>query len=264
MASDLGALGLSLGALWLASRPPTALRTYGFLRAEVLAAFLNSLALIAIAATIFWEAGQRFSQPPDVRSGPMLAVATVGLSANIASGLLLFGQRKSSINVRSAFIHIVGDALGSVGAILAAIIILSTGELLADPIISIFIGVLILLSSFRIAWDSTQVLLEATPPEVDIFDLQTAMTSIPGVSGLHDLHVWTVTSGFPSLSVHVETQQTREAHDVLVDLRRLLAQRFGIDHATIQLETKTLHQELEACCGSDAEEVTTRHAIHHQ
>ena len=263
MASDVGALVLSLSALWLASLPPTARRTYGFQRAEVLAALVNSLALILIAAYIFWEASQRFTDPPEVESGPMLVIAVFGLLANLASASLLFRQRSASLNVRAAFIHVLGDGLASVGVIVAGLIMLTTGALLADPVISVVIGVLILISSFQIAWESTQVLLEATPPGLSIADIQQAMLAVPGVQGIHDLHAWTVTSGFISLSVHVETTQSRDQHDILVDLRRLLSQRFSIDHVTIQLETAALHQELETCCGGEVEEISHEHAIHH-
>jgi len=263
MASDVGALGLSLGAVWLASHPPTTRRTYGFHRAEVLAALANSVTLILIAAYIFWEASQRFADPAEVHSGPMLVIAVFGLLANLTSASLLFRQRSASLNIRAAFLHVLGDGLGSVGAITAGIIMLTTGQFLADPIISIAIGALILISSFRITWESTQVLLEATPPGLSIAEVQQAMLGVPGVQGIHDLHVWTITSGFISLSVHVETTQGRNQHDILVDLRRLLCQRFDIDHATIQLESAVLHQELEACCGGEAEEVTSEHAVHH-
>ena len=263
MASDVGALGLSLGALWLASHPPTTRRTYGFHRAEVLAALVNSLGLILIGAYIFWEASQRLGEPPEVKSGPMLAIAAAGLGANLASASLLFRQRATSLNIRSAFLHVLGDALGSLGAIVAGAIMLSTGQFLADPIISIVIGGLILISALRITWESTQVILEATPPGLSITEVQQAMLEVPSVQGIHDLHAWTITSGFISLSVHVETNQGRDQHDILVELRRLLSQRFGIDHATIQLETAALHQELDACCGGEAEEVTSEHAVHH-
>jgi len=263
MGSDAGALALSLGALWLASRPATASRTYGFQRAEVLAALINSLALGVIAAFVFWEAGRRLSDPPDVETGPMLAVAAVGLAANLAAAFLLFGQSRRSINVRSAFLHVMGDVLASVGVIIAGLIMLASGNFLADPIVSVVIGVLILLSSLRIAWESTQVLLEATPRGLRVAEVQSAILKVPGVHDLHDLHVWTVTSGFVSLSAHVETDQSRNQHDILVELRVLLSRRFGIEHATLQLETAALHEELESCCGVDTKEGIGRHAVHH-
>jgi len=263
MASDLGALGLSLGALWLATRPASQRRTYGFHRAEVLAALINSLILMGIAGYVFWEASRRFGDPPDVHSGPLLAIATIGLAANVASAALLYRKRSDSLNVRSAYLHVLGDGLSSVGVMAAGLIMLVTGALIVDPIISVFIGVLILAGSFRITWETTQVLLEAAPPGLSIGDIQRAMLETEGVTGIHDLHVWTVTSGFVSLSGHVETAQGRDQHDILVNMRRLLAQRFGIEHATIQMESTALHEELEACCGVDSEEGISEHAAFH-
>jgi len=264
MGSDAAALALSLVAIWLASSPATRGRTYGFHRAEVLAALVNSLALILVAVYVFWEAAGRFTDPPEVHSGPMLAVAAAGLIANLASAAFLARERHASLNVRSAFLHVAGDALSSVGVIGGALIILATGENLVDPMISILIGVLIIISSFRITWEATQVLLEATPPGVSIRDIESRMTGVPGVRSIHDLHVWTVTSGFVSLSAHVETDQSHDQHGVLVELRRVLAREFGINHATVQVETLELHEELEACCGVDTAEAPGMHAATHQ
>lgn len=261
MTSDVTALGLSLGALWLASMPSTFRRTYGLQRAEVLAALANSLALIAIAGVVFWQASRRLADPPDVEAGPMLAVATIGLLANILAALLLLGHRKGSLNIRSAFLHVVGDGLSSVGVIAAGLIMLATGAFIADPFISVFIGILILISALRITWESTQVLLEAVPAGLDTAALQEQMLAVRGVKGVHDLHIWTVTSGFISMSAHVETDQSRDQHDILVDLRRLLALRFGIEHATLQLETRSLHDELEACCHVDVAEEMGHEAV---
>ena len=264
MASDIGALGLALVAILLASRPASGRRTYGFHRAEVLAALASSLSLIAIAGYVFWEASQRFADPPSVQSGPMLGIAAVGLGANIVSITVLSRHAGSGLNVRAAFLHVVGDAAASVGVIVAGIVMLTTGWFIADPLISVFIGVLIVISSFRIIWETTQVLLEATPPGLSTSAIQREMLETKGVLGIHDLHVWTVTSGFVSLSAHVETDQAQDQHDVLVELRRLLARRFSIEHATIQLETSALHQELEACCGVDSEEDHSEHAAFHR
>jgi cobalt-zinc-cadmium efflux system protein len=264
MASDIGALALGMGAIWLASLPPSRRRTYGFHRAEVLAALLNSLALIAVAGYVFFEASRRLANPPDVNTGPMLAIALVGLVANIAAAAFLFRQRAASLNVRAAFLHVLGDAAASVGVVIAGIIMLTTDQFIADPAISVLIGALILAGGFRLTWETTQVLLEATPRGVSIRSIQRAMLRTPGVQGIHDLHVWTVTSGFISLSAHVETDQARDQHDILVELRHLLAKHFCIEHATIQLETCTLHEELETCCGLDSEESVSEHAAFHE
>lgn len=264
MASDVGALGLSLGAIWLAARPATMRRTFGFHRAEILAAFVNSIGLVLIAGYVFWEAGSRFGNPPEVDTGPMLGIATAGLAGNMIAVALLFDRRRRSLNMRSAFLHVMGDTVASVGVIAAAIAMAITGEYLFDPLISVGIGVLILLSSFRITWESTQVLLEATPPDVRVQDVQDEMLKVPGVRNVHDLHVWTVTSGFVSLSAHVETSGHGDTHEVLVNLRTMLARTFTIEHATLQLETRALHEELEACCGIDTKETPSPHALHHR
>jgi len=261
--ADIGALGLSLTAIWLASRPASRRRTYGFHRAEVLAALVNSLTLMAIAGYVFWEASRRFADPPDVSGGPMLAIAAVGLAANLASAGILSRHARSGLNVRAAFLHVAGDAAASVGVIVAGVIMLATGQLIADPLVSVFIGALLLVGAFRLTWETTQVLLEAAPPGLSTPDIQQAMLKTAGVLGIHDLHVWTVTSGFVSLSAHVETDEAHDQHNVLVELRRLLARRFDIEHATIQLETSALHQELEACCGVDSEEGVSEHATLH-
>lgn len=262
MASDLGALALSLTAVMLASRPATNTRTYGLARAEILAAFVNSLALVAIAAFVFWEAAQRFDNPEEVTVVPMLGIAAAGLAGNVLSVRLLSQARHHSLNVRAAFLHVIGDALSSTGVIVAGALILVTGEDRIDPAASIVLGILILASSFRIIWETAQVLLEATPSGILIADVQHEMLIVPGVQNVHDLHIWTVTSGFISLSAHVETDRMRDSHDILLDLRRLLSRNFGIDHATLQLESMTLHDELEACCGVDTEEFPAPHAVH--
>jgi cobalt-zinc-cadmium efflux system protein len=263
MATDLGTLALSLGAVMIASRPATAGRTYGLARAEILAAFVNSLALLAIACFVFWEAARRLSDPADVTAAPMLAVAAGGLAVNLFATRLLSRARHQSLNMRSAFLHVLGDTLASLGVIVAAVLILATGENRIDPAVSIAIGALILAGSFRIIWETAQVLLEATPPGVHTTEVQQGMLAVPGVRSVHDLHIWTVTSGFISLSAHVETDPSPSAHEILVDLRRLLSRNFGIDHATLQLESLTLHLELDSCCGVDTEKSATPHAVHH-
>jgi len=240
MLSDVLALGMSMFAIWLAMRPATATRTFGFHRVEILAALANGITLVLIALYIFWEAAHRLQEPPDVRSLPMLVVATAGLGANLASGAILYGHRRDSLNVRAAFLHVLGDALGSVGAISAGAIMLTTGWFLADPIISVVIGGLILVSSWRPLRESLAVLLEAAPPHLDVGQLERALTAVPGVEGVHDLHVWTVTSGFVALSCHCELDGQRDSDQVLLDLFSLIHERFGIQHVTIQPETRDL------------------------
>jgi cobalt-zinc-cadmium efflux system protein len=243
MLSDVAALGMSMFAIWMALRPASPTRTYGFHRVEILAALANGVALVLIALFVFWQAAQRLQDPPDVSSLPMLAVATAGLGANLTSGAILFRHRRRNLNLRGAFLHVATDALGSMGAISAGIVMLATGWYLADPIVSVFIAALILVSSWRLLRESVGILLEAVPRHVDIGQLESDLTTVPGVEAVHDLHVWTVTSGFVALSCHCEMDEHRDTHQVLADLFRLIHDRYGIRHVTIQPELKTLHSE---------------------
>ena len=214
MATDAAALALALGAVWLARRPPTPARSFGFYRAEVLAALVNAATLVAISVYIFWEAFQRLGNPPEVDSGPMLVVAVAGLLANAASAWVLMrgGGHEHNLNTRGAFLHVIGDMLGSVGAIAAALIMMATGWYLADPILSAGIGGLILWSSWRLFRESVDVLLESAPKRVDVAAVCKAMKGVEGVAAVHDLHVWTVTSGLVALSAHVEVSPARDWH----------------------------------------------------
>src|SRR3990170_2466205 len=244
MVSDVGALGLSIFAIWAALRPASPSRTYGFQRVEVLAALANGITLVLIALYIFWEAGHRFAEPPEVSSLPVLGVALGGLAANVVSGLVLYRNSARSLNVRGAYFHVLGDALGSVGVIAAAVIMLSTGWFLADPLISVLIGLLILYSAWRLLRESLEVLLEAVPSHIDATEVESALRDVPGVVGVHDLHIWTVPSGLVALSCHCELEVGGEADQMLADLCQLLHERFAIHHITIQPETRDLHGEL--------------------
>jgi cobalt-zinc-cadmium efflux system protein len=241
MLSDVAALGLSMFAIWMAMRPATVTRTYGFHRVEILAALGNGGALVLIALYIFWQAAQRFQEPPDVRSLPMLVVAAAGLGANMASGAVLYRHSGRSLNVRGAYLHVWGDALGSLGAVVAGIVMLATGWFLTDPIISVFIGGLILISSWRILRESLGVLLEAVPAHIDVCQLEDALKAVPGVSGVHDLHVWTLTTGWVALSAHCELDGQRDSDAILEELCGMLHHRFDIQHVTIQPESRMLH-----------------------
>jgi len=238
MATDVAALALALFAIWLAKRPATAARSFGYLRAEILAALVNGASLVAISIYIFWEAFQRIGEPPEVDSGPMLVVAIAGLGANAASAWVLSrgGGHSHDLNTRGAFLHVIGDMLGSAGAIVAALVMLATGWYLADPILSAGIGLLILWSSWKLLRESVDVLLEATPAGIDADEVRAAMTATDGVDGVHDLHIWTVTSGLIALSSHVEVTGDRDWHAILLDLSTLLRERFGIAHVTLQPE----------------------------
>ncbi len=238
MATDVAALALGLFAGWLARRPSTPERSFGYYRAEVLAALLNAATLVAISIYIFWEAFQRIGDPPEVDSAPMLAVAFAGLAANAVSAWILSrgGSHQHDLNTRGAFLHVVGDMLGSVGALAAALVMLATGWYLVDPLLSAGIGLLILWSSWRLLQESVDVLLEATPVHVDPAEVRRAMIAVDGVTGVHDLHVWTVTSRFVAMSSHVEVSGRRPWQAVLLDLSGLLRERFGIAHVTLQPE----------------------------
>lgn len=269
MATDVAALALSLFAIWLARRPSTPERSFGFYRAEVLAALANAATLVAISVYIFWEAINRLGNPPEIKSGPMLVVAIGGLVANAASAWVLMrgGGHEENLNTRGAFLHVVGDLLGSVGAIVAAVVMLSTGWYLADPLLSAGIGLLILWGSWRLLRESVDVLLEATPKGIDMAELRAAMGSVPGVDGVHDLHVWTVTSGLVAMSSHVEVASHQDWHPILVQLSTVVRERFGIAHATLQPEEPHAHGvvfrgcSLDSPAGRSACRVPARHQL---
>ncbi|MFO7572068.1 MAG: cation diffusion facilitator family transporter [Gaiellaceae bacterium] len=236
MLSDNVSIGIALVAVWLASKPSTPERTYGYKRTEVLAALANGVVLVALSIWIFIEAAQRFRDPPEVLGGWMLAIALVGLAVNVAAGGILYRSRASGINVEAAFRHVVADLLGSLGVIAAAVAILATGWLRADALVSILIGVLILASSWTILRDSTSILLEATPRGIDATALGERLVRAPGVVEVHDLHIWTITSGFPALSAHVLVGRGEDCHHRRLELERVLAEEFGIEHTTLQVD----------------------------
>ena len=259
MATDAGALALSLFAVWLARRPATPERSFGFYRAEILAALVNAATLVVVSIYIFWEAFQRLGNPPEVDSGPMLVVAAAGLAANAASAWVLMrgGGHEHNLNTRGAFLHVVGDMLGSVGAIAAALVMLATGWYLADPLLSAGIGVLILWGAWRLLRESVDVLLEATPRGIDSQQVRASMAAVPGVAGVHDLHIWTVTSGLLAMSGHVEVAEGRDWNGMLVDLTGVLRDRFGIAHVTLQPEAPHAHHARFPGCSLDTPEGRT-------
>jgi len=239
MLSDNIALGAALVAAWLAAKPSTAARTYGYKRAEVLAALANGVLLVALAIWIFVEAVGRLRDPGDVLGGWMLAIALAGLVVNVAAGLVLSRAREHSLNVEAAFRHVFADLLGSVGVAVAALVILTTGWVEADPVASILIGLLVLASAWSILRDSTQILLESTPRGIDADALGRRLAGAPGVVEVHDLHVWTITSGFPALSAHVLVRPGEDCHGRRRELERLLHDEFGIEHTTLQVDHAT-------------------------
>ena len=232
MLSDSISLGVALFAAWLAGRPSGPSRTFGFRRAEILAALFNGVTLVAISIWVFVEAGVRFGDPPDVEAGLMLAIAIGGLVINLVAARILYAHSGESLNVSAAMRHVLADLLGSIGVIVAAVVILATGWEYADPVASVVIGLLILASSWTILRDSVQILLEGSPPGTDVEQVGRAMAATVGVREVHDLHVWTITSGFPALAAHVLVARDTDCHATRRDLERMLHERFGLDHTT--------------------------------
>jgi cobalt-zinc-cadmium efflux system protein len=236
MLSDNVALAVALVAAWLATKPATPERSFGFKRAEVLAALANGVMLVALAIWIFVEATMRLRDPGDVLGAWMLAIALVGMAVNVGAGLILARARHHSLNVEAAFRHVFADLLGSIGVAIAAVVILATGWVEADPLVSILIGVLVLASAWSILRDSTEILLESTPRGIDADALGRRLAAAPGVVEVHDLHVWTITSGFPALSAHVLVRPGEDCHGRRRELERLLEAEFGIEHTTLQVD----------------------------
>jgi cobalt-zinc-cadmium efflux system protein len=235
MFTDAGAVGLSLFAAWIARRPATAQKTYGYYRLEILAALVNGALLIAVTVGIVLEALARLHHLQPVRSGLLLGVAVAGLAANLAAVVILHGAKGESLNVRGAYLHVLSDVLGSVAAIAAGAIIALTGWLPADPLLSIALSLLILVSAVRLVGEAVDVLLEATPAHVSLAALADAIATVPGVSGVHDLHVWTVSSGMVAMSVHATAPRATDHQPVLEEITRRV-RGFGIQHATVQIE----------------------------
>jgi cobalt-zinc-cadmium efflux system protein len=236
MLSDNLSLGLALFAAWLAGRPATPEKSFGYKRAEILAALFNGVTLVAISIWIFVEAYSRLREPPEILGGWMLAIAALGLVVNAVGALILSRAADESLNAQGAFRHVVADALGSIGVMVAALVILLTGWRYADPLVSVAIGVLILASSWSLLRDSTNILLEATPRGIDAEEVGRKMASAEGVVEVHDLHIWTITSGFPALSAHVLVGQSEDCHARRRDLEDLLAREYGISHTTLQVD----------------------------
>ena len=236
MLADAASVGLALFAVWLSRRPPTPKRSFGYRRAEILAALANGVALVAVAIWIFIEAGRRLADPPDVAGGWILAVGSAGLAINLVAAALLYRRREASLNVRAAFRHVLADLAGSFGVIAAAIVILTTGWDSADPLIGLAIGLLVLASSWRVLKESIEILLEATPTGVDAEAVGRSMIAVESVVEVHDLHIWTITSGFPALSAHVLVDPEADCHAVRRTLEAMLQERFGLEHTTLQVD----------------------------
>jgi cobalt-zinc-cadmium efflux system protein len=235
MFSDAAALSLSLFAMWIASRPATPKLSFGYYRAEILAALANGAALIGVSLYIFVEAYHRFSEPQEVAGAPMMGVAIGGLVVNLIGLWLLGGASEDNLNVRGAWLHVLTDALGSVGAIIAGGLVWAFGWHWADPATSILIGLLVIYSSWHLLVEAVGVLMEGTPHNIDAEDILAALQELPDVESAHHLHIWSITNNLAALSVHIVTNST-DYGTVLRAVHQLLHDRFHIEHATVQVE----------------------------
>jgi cobalt-zinc-cadmium efflux system protein len=243
MLTDAGGLALALIAIRFAQREATPQRTYGYLRMEILSALANAVVLLLLTVYILYEAVQRFLAPPEVLSGPMLIVATIGLGVNLISMRLLAGGSSESLNVKGAYFEVLSDMLGSVGVIVAALLIMWKGWTLADPIIGAGIGLFIVPRTWNLLRQATHILMEGTPPEIDMDTLERELAGIDGVMAMHDLHVWTITSGFDALSCHLVVRDMDNNVAILREARKRMKASFNIDHVTIQIEDEALRAE---------------------
>jgi cobalt-zinc-cadmium efflux system protein len=236
MLTDVGGLALALFAIWIASRPPTPAKTYGYYRAEILAALVNAVVLLGVAGVIVFEAWDRLRHPAPLLGGPMLVIGALGLVVNLVGAWLLHGDAEHSLNVRAAYLEVLSDAVSSLGVLVAAGVVLATGWTAADALVSLGIALFIVPRTWRLLRQAVNVLLEAVPAHLDLAAIEGAMMQIDGVRRVHDLHVWTLTSGREAMSAHVVVDDVRESERLLEALHAVLHARFGIDHTTMQLE----------------------------
>lgn len=259
MFSDAAALVLAFAALSFATRPATARKTYGWYRLEILAALLNGVVLVVISLGIAWEAWRRVMAPPEVETGLMLGVAIVGLLANGFGLFFLHGHHHHSVNVRGAYLHVLGDLLSSVGVVIGGVVMWLTGAFWIDPVLSALIAVVITAGAWRLLRESVDVLLEATPAGIDYEEVARSICEVDGIEGVHDLHIWSLTSGMHALSCHVEVKQERliEVGVLLDAVRQVLGERFAIDHTTVQVEPEDYKQRRmirwhPGCCNEES------------
>lgn len=243
--SDVGAIALALGAARLASRPGGPRQTFGYQRSEVLAALANGLTLVAVSVLIAIEAIGRFSDPPQIEAGGVVALGLFGLAGNAAATFVLLRGRRGDINLEGVLRHSAADSLGSLGVVVAGVVVLAGGSEIVDPIVSLVIAALILLSSWRLIREPVDVLMEAAPPGLEMDELQGVFAAVPGVCAVHDLHVWTLTAGFGALSAHVVVSEGADRDLIRRNLEVAVHERFGIDHTTLQMEEEAGAELLE-------------------
>jgi len=237
MFTDTGALGLALIAIWFAEKPATADKTYGYYRTEIVAAFINALILLIISFFILYEAWQRLNHPPEVLSKPMFVIAALGLIVNLIGMKLLSEGSSNSLNIKGAYLEVFSDMLGSIGVIIASLLIMFKGWEIADPIASIAMGLFILPRTWHLLKQVVHVLLEGTPTHIDIDKVEKELSSVEGVIAVHDIHIWTITSGIDVMTAHVEIADFADGNGILIDIKKVLVSKFNILHSTIQLET---------------------------
>lgn len=248
MLTDVAALSLTLSAIWLAARPATERKTFGYYRLEILAAFVNGIALVLLSIWVIYEAYLRWNAPPAIDGLRMGAIAFGGLVANIIAAKMLHGDHRHDLNIRGAWLHVMGDMLGSAAAVAAAVLIGTLGWLWADPLTSVLISLIIIYGAWRLIVESVNVLLEGTPAHISLAEVESAILETHGVSGVHDLHVWTISSGRDALSAHINHDETVIHSELLVRVRERLHNEFGIDHLTIQMETRDREAEAVYVC----------------
>jgi cobalt-zinc-cadmium efflux system protein len=248
MFTDVAALGLALFALWVAGRPASDNKTFGYVRAEILAALVNGVVLCVLVLFIVWEAWTRLADPPAVRAGGMVAIAAAGLLVNVFVAVRLRRHQSHSLNVRGAYLHVLSDLLGSVGAVVAGVVILATGWNGADAAMSVLIAALILFSSWSLVREAVDVLMEAVPPHVAVERVEQALRAVAGVEEVHDLHVWTLTTGRYALSAHVVARNRVGDDELLCAMIEVCNRDFGIEHTTIQVEHESRRGAEPAAC----------------
>lgn len=259
MATDAFALLVSYVAVWFAAKPATKNRTYGYYRVEILAALLNGVILCLIAIFVCYEAISRFASPRDIHAETMALFGGIGLLANVASALFLHRSKEHSVNVRAAYLHVLSDLLGSIGVLVAAGLIALTGWRMVDPIISLLIAILIIRSGWRVVSESVDVLLESVPRDLDIARIERELRAHEHVVDLHDLHIWSITSGVNALSCHIVVDEYDCSQTLILGINKMLKERFNIDHVTIQLEDGHVRQRIGHHHSSESVPLSHRH-----
>lgn len=252
MLTDVAAMALTLAAFWFAARPATAKKTFGYYRLEILAAFVNGITLVLISLWVIYEAYERWQSPPEIRGLMLTVIAVGGLVINLICAYLLHGDHEHNLNMRGAWLHVVGDALGSVTAIGAGVLILAFGWVWADAVSSVLISLIIIFGAWNLIKESVNVLLEGTPAHINLKAVEETIRQTENVEDVHDLHVWTITSGMEALSVHIIHRDEISQKALLKAVRQKLHDEFGIDHLTIQLETIETEQPDAHPCFSGA------------